>query len=962
MFRICIGNQEERNKGDDLITPNKKIDVFISSKCGEQKYDLVRAGLKALIDCTGLAVAYVFESSQASSLTAERHFTYELQDCDVCIFLIDNKDGIPNGVIKEIEVANKHNITSIYYFCDEYSKEKTPLQKSFGHQSPLVRTVSSFTELLNQPAKGFIDDIVRVYKLYGKGRLIFSNEEVSRNDTLAIQEKNFFLDAPISKSIISTIDKCKDYFYQLIFQQSKKDTLFQQDKSVENTSLLDTYCHKFLPVIFENKSVLDYNPSVLLQELKNIHSDDYYAVVEKRWYAIQAYYQGQTSSCIGFLNEALRAAKSSSLPEWVVLDILIDLRNITSAHESGQSTFSMGGEAQKELDNSSGVLHYPVIDRFNSSLYEKCIQDEIKEKIKSPHSVTIGHDVTLYADLLASKFVVACINGSLTQLLILFDQIRKLSYHLVSRFSGWHFRLLMLETTLVDGKSRDTDGVIRRYDDILCKMNAADAKKVYDFSCNRPIEYQRFISNLETFRVVGYFLGDDDFDLIWNDLKRRIAEWLASETPNVYVEQVIFPALSGNIHRIDANEIADICCKTIENGWARFYDDVFKVLAEPIELSSLSQEMMKRLLDNVISIVSRENERRMIIPLEGVLCVFRKKYKDITESLDDAVKQHMPQFYADTYALETSANDSNDMQTFLQKYIEVAEEIEKTQGKGGVYSGYANNPFRTIGNIIENSTVPFDFSLLSSAFRVTAETLLNTVHSISDKSSAMKLIISLSRKHKEILQSNHDLVVKLQSNKDLVTSGTDHLTNLSNISLRLSSLFMFSCFGEGIWLPLMEVLADIKDDEPSLIHASATISHFLEQSVSGELETELVAVLLQYSLRWCREDNKDVRWNAICSLLTLVDDARCSAVVCNQLVKSLDTDNVYIKNRISWYIDKIKNVDEATYAIFFKRHLWILIMWCANGIQKQDVKARDKFPEHMPRLRRQSDEGTQQCD
>jgi len=41
-------------------------------------------------------------------------------------------------------------------------------------------------------------------------------------------------------------------------------------------------------------------------------------------------------------------------------------------------------------------------------------------------------------------------------------------------------------------------------------------------------------------------------------------------------------------------------------------------------------------------------------------------------------------------------------------------------------------------------------------------------------------------------------------------------------------------------------------------------------------------------------------------------DARCSAVVCNLLVKTLDTDNLYIKIRILRNIEKIKDVVRPT--------------------------------------------------
>ena len=101
------------------LYPTRKLQVFISSKCGEPKYDSARKNLKDKIEATGLADVYLFEGTEASTLTAKSDYLLSLSDSDVCIFLIDNADGVPQGVQNEIDAARKSNIRSLYYFCDE---------------------------------------------------------------------------------------------------------------------------------------------------------------------------------------------------------------------------------------------------------------------------------------------------------------------------------------------------------------------------------------------------------------------------------------------------------------------------------------------------------------------------------------------------------------------------------------------------------------------------------------------------------------------------------------------------------------------------------------------------------------------------------------------------------------------------------------------------------------------------
>ena len=155
-----------------LISPGLKIKVFISSICGVEKYDKVRAELKEAIEATNLADVYTFEGKGASTLPAGVHYTMALEESDICIFLIDNADGIKSGVQTEIDTVKKHNIQALYYFCDETQKEKTALEQGLiGAHFAKSKTVHSFAELSQDGAQALIDDIVTVYHYYCKGRI-----------------------------------------------------------------------------------------------------------------------------------------------------------------------------------------------------------------------------------------------------------------------------------------------------------------------------------------------------------------------------------------------------------------------------------------------------------------------------------------------------------------------------------------------------------------------------------------------------------------------------------------------------------------------------------------------------------------------------------------------------------------------------------------------------------------------
>lgn len=95
------------------IFPRQKIQVFISSICGVEKYDKVRDELKTAIERTQLADVYTFESKEASTLPAGNHYTWALEDSDICIRFLYN--GI---IIKHQKTEPTYTKTSLF-LCEK---------------------------------------------------------------------------------------------------------------------------------------------------------------------------------------------------------------------------------------------------------------------------------------------------------------------------------------------------------------------------------------------------------------------------------------------------------------------------------------------------------------------------------------------------------------------------------------------------------------------------------------------------------------------------------------------------------------------------------------------------------------------------------------------------------------------------------------------------------------------------
>ena len=214
------------------IESDERIRVFISSICGVEKYDSIRAELKKLIEDTGIAKVYLFEGKQqASTLSAEQDYLYGVDDSDVCVFLIDNSDGVPLGVLKEHQRAKAHPKKSIYIFCDENEKKPTNIQNEItGAKGSKYYITNSFRDFITIGYNSFINDIVNIYLSYCRGRLIDPEFDIAKG---IINEVNIDASESFEKQLFKNMDKTKEFITKELFNRAYTE--------IKNTCDLDSY-------------------------------------------------------------------------------------------------------------------------------------------------------------------------------------------------------------------------------------------------------------------------------------------------------------------------------------------------------------------------------------------------------------------------------------------------------------------------------------------------------------------------------------------------------------------------------------------------------------------------------------------------------------------------------------------------------------------------------------------------
>lgn len=923
-----------------MVSPGQKIKVFISSICGVKKYDKVRTELKSAIEATQLAEVYTFENKGASTLPAGNHYTWALEDSDICIFLIDNADGIKPEVQTEIDTVKKHNIKALYYFCDETEKEKTELEQSLmSEHFPQRKTVHSFSELSQDSAHALIDDIITVYHHYCIGRIGPKYDGADEIQGVEITESEKYRLPTIPKTTLNNVDKCRCYILKFVLGNSRG----RYSDEPEKTSELDEWGLQFLPILFEGKSIKHFNTAMYLDTLKAQQDDEHYQIVQIRWQAIQAYFAGDIEKCVEHLETALNLAKETAQPTWVIKDILIDLRNQHWIRCTAKNEFS-DSSAQEELTESDEELYYPILDRLHESLHEKYIEGLYKKKTESPFTVTFGNNLNQYGEMLASSLIVSMYNGSLTHILLIYEKIRDFVFYLCCKYDDWIFRLNLYKLAIFVGNEKEIKGLQNSYPEILNKLTSDEAASIMDFCVNHPIKHKRLKSQLLAFGAIGYFLDDKCFEHHEKTIIGEINTWLNSDNHVVFIGQNIFTCLSGVAYRISQNTLSKICCQFIDKHYCRWYTDMFKFIANYIDLQKMNIESAQDLINHVNSVLDNKEDREQIGYPPTFLCVLRKQNIDLTVDMDKRIAEYLPDYYNGIYKLETTENEKQDMPVFVREYVEHIKKDNETQGKNGVYFGHGRREIAIVRAILLGKEVICDSKTMDMLISSATDTLLISREDISTKLDAVALLICIVVKYPEDYIRNQSVYEKLfeQQERIEVNDHSIFTNNIDSISLKIGLQFLYASMGKDVYGDILELMPYIQGDVATTIAVTRLIVEYLETTDTVILPIRVEAIVLQNVLQWIHSENLDIRWNATRILLSLSRNSENYGVINHQLVTLIDSNGVHIKNLIMKHLHIIDGITDKTkeYIVSKCKHdaNFVVRMVCAEEEQKRMSK------------------------
>ena len=880
------GNKPNIEEADMKI--DTKIKVFISSNCGNEKFDLLRKQIKTELENTQLISVYLFES-RAKTLPPIPSYIMELEDSDVCIFLLED-EPIPDGVKKEIDRAKKINKKSLYYFCGAKAKETAILKHGLIESNFCTfNIVSSFDEFLKS-VEDLIDEIIKFYHYYCRGWMI--DKETSTKQ-LSIPQ----IDDSISeKSLLRASDKSKNAI---------SNFLFAEQHNIENSDNFDLYCSKFLEVLLSGKSICDFNLSLLLDCIKEKQSPKYFEITSLRWQAMQKFFLGDKEGCLGFLKKALLAAKRTSITEWIIKDILIDLRNVSAMIDNEKGIISISNDAQLELDASLTTLYYPVLDRYEKELYVYILEREIKESLKSPYTVTFGDNLNGLINNLTNTYLVSMWNGSLTHIRLLYKKLKDCAFYLCQSYSNWSFRIALCKAMIVEANQKEFERMSVVVKDILERINDKDAKEIFDFTFNLPTEYERNCAILTAFTYVGNYLNDKDFELASKHVLDILNHWI--KDPNVYMGSYIFSALQRNAQRMESEKILDFAISSLKSGFNRFLPEIYKTITY-IDLTTCSRSSLNN-LEKVILTYLNGTPDFSFAQIDELLIILKKQ--NLCSNVPfEVLKEKYPEKYKGIILLNTTT-ERDEINSFIDGYLSEIERRNKTQGANG-YIGYATNPYQVIESLIKDSAKLNELN----AQRI-VDSALNTIiakkQTIEDKIDAIRLIFVVANRYSFQQEYLLHFQETIEKNLSYALEFGKVFSNTSQFALQYGLNLLRIRFG------VAECIPDLERESIELYRAETIdkiaclrlLGSYLDGLDFSRIDNRIKFILINLILTLRLSEVHDIVYYSTLAILHLLPYEK--DIVSEQLYTVMNNDNCYIKNLIVQHLSTIKEIDENLY-------------------------------------------------
>lgn len=905
-----------------------KVRVFISSNCdkapdkenGNYKYSVMRKSLKLLLEETNICEVYVFEEGASTSYDVVSSYTGPLDDADVVIAIVDNKDGAGSGTQTELNRIRALNKKCLYIFCDEREKTPTEIQNQLllSTRNPRFSIVHEFSDIPQKAYESVITDIVSIYENYCRGRVDYIEDNQIDNSVNSGMELSVAEDSDITKDFMS------EFPYTRFIVKNEAGIVFE--KAV-NPSLKDKNCGNLLGLIIGSSYTDAPDFSAIKRDVRQMHKGNIQKLVSIRYEAVEAYFDGNLEECLKKLEEALEfIEKCKNIPKWVLNDVAIDLRNMQLEidQEKGKITFHSHG--QTILDDDNEPLYYPVIDRIVADYNEGIIKTRFNKSTQSPYTVNIGGvDYTL--EKVSNAFVVAYYYGSITHMLLTCKRIYNYILGVALEVRDHKMFLFAVRLLLLSNEEKMLSQFLNVYGENTNNINGTDIEELIKSLEKQSVKSRRILAKEIIMKFFGYYYSDEMFHTEISNLLSVVKESVETGYGAGMFVKPLLDIFRENSYRINESDALEFVYCIFENKYKRYYDDAFIFLYK-FRFSKITKEEQKKYQKFIIESLQNDEIREnahMIFQAAQTL----RQLEEIDHSpLDKAIKKYNVQFFENTYCLNVEEHDAKKGWEYTSRFVDDINRDNVNQGKNGSYTGHAYDSYLTISNILINDNLTYSSSQLKKICEALRGTLFAKTQTIEAKVRALELLCVLQL-HQPLNRQVGKIYREIIEKQEIVQDAKDIflVKGYSKANLELNILLLgFFCNRpneSGLGVKLVGIQnSEISELITTLSFLERLYKNFdLQKCLGSNYDT-----LFQFILNESYHKNTDVRFHAM-SVLSRIRTEKYREVCLERFVSIMDNEDYKGKVGLLYRLEESDLKNSKVQYIFQKgktdSHYWV---------------------------------------
>jgi hypothetical protein len=898
-----------------------KLRVFISSSCGEEdeSFLIIRRAIADELKKTSFVdYVYVFEDETASSDDLREEIVIALNESDVVLFLIDSRLGISNGVLREWEYTKFIDSKVLCIFYNEPRKNKTHIQLECEKLNIMRKRIDNVADFISEGSKAIVNDIISVYKK-SKNQLLHDNQ-VMQYSSVSSEYSTFSNDITEIVSSSAAVDdepkKCEsDYssktnsdlslmksdidFYSALYPEVGKYINYrlgwtaEQDKDKE-LSANESLVVNLFKVSVSLMSIDDLDENELNNFLKGIHNEEQVSFFVRRWDAISEYYRGNIYEAFTILKDINDDIDKFNLPNWLVQDILIDLRNVEQEYLGTQNKMNFNSDYQKKLSDDCNFLVYPAGDRLSKDVYKKLAIEYQKTYFQSPDTVVMGISINIPIQHYIQELITATIYGSLIHFNLSLTILKDIVVNYLLNYDIGKLKIPAMKLCLLTKDFKMFKNLCDKNQGLL---NVASVKEIDDiFNCSVKGKRNNFEFQLKLLTNLGFYISDDLFEESYKNIRKLILEWMSDNKKEIKYGSLIYDMYQGIGLRLDANEVIYIVQQTYDKGILYFLDDSLKILN--YANYSRSEKSFKCNLSSLLKSLNNDAEFvKKSSRLKNITMNLLLSFPEVQELLSEEIIKWNN--FSDELMHEKDAfgNASN----MIKNTLLDANNRISNQGVNGTYLGYASSPFYRINRVMNDfNNDQWSVKSIEQLVGVITRFVLNRNQSIGEKIEAIHFMMRLHSKFVRGLKKDAIVV----SIKEIITS-KEEINNTRDEFFTNSNLndIQFNVL-------LLEVLISHNDYDKKLleVYKYFFINDFSDSKIitalgvfyecyPPKLSITSVSNLLQIVLSFINHEQINVRLQAINLLLKFESD-EYKEVIESIILEIFDDNDARIKIKV----------------------------------------------------------------